>query len=101
MAYSNSIRIFVASKGNNKSINKEIKMEIMEKLNRYYLVYVAFVAILVYCVAFSHNVYLNAFLILSGFLGCIMAFAYIGERKNEKETVFMEKLSDFSNEKNI
>ena len=73
----------------------------MEKLNRYYLVYVAFVAILVSCVAFSHNVYLNAFLILSGFLGCIMAFAYIGERKNEKETVFMEKLSDFSNEKNI
>lgn len=65
----------------------------MKKINRYYLVYAVFAAVLAYCV-FSGNPYLNAFLICLGMLISIMAFAYIDEHENEKESAFTEKLSE-------
>ena len=49
-------------------------------------------AILAYAVFFGNNVYFNTILLYFGFLGCVMAFAYIDEHENEKEHKFSEKI---------
>lgn len=64
----------------------------MKQINRYYLVFGVWCAILAYAVFFGNNVYFNTILLYFGFLGCVTAFAYIDEHENEKELKFSEKI---------
>ena len=64
----------------------------MKQVNRYYLVFGVWGIILAYAVFFSHNVYFNAILLFFGFLGGVIAYAYIDEHENEKERKFSEKI---------
>lgn len=64
----------------------------MKQINRYYLVFGAWCAILAYAVFFSNNVHFNAILLFFGFLGGVTAYAYIDKHENEKERKFSEKI---------
>ena len=45
----------------------------MKQINRYYLVFGVWCAILAYAVFFGNNVYFNTILLYFGFLGCVTA----------------------------
>lgn len=64
----------------------------MEKINRYYLVFGFWAAILFYAAFMSNNVYFNAFLLFFGFIGSILACGYIMENQNAKESKFVSKI---------
>lgn len=66
----------------------------MKKVNRFTLMFVAFALILVYCVAFSHNPYINAILIYGGFIACILVGSYVFETITEKEQKFIDKINN-------
>lgn len=63
-----------------------------EKANRISVILLFWVAILVYCTFISINVYLNAFLICTGFILAILAAAYLFDAGlNKKEEKFLSK----------
>ena len=64
----------------------------MKRINRYYLVFGFWAAILFYAAFISNNVYFNFILFFFGLFGCIVAYAYIKEHENEKEVNFIKKL---------
>lgn len=64
----------------------------MKQINRYYLVFGFWAAILFYAAFISNNVYFNGFLLFFGFLGCVTAYTYIDEHENEKERKLREKI---------
>lgn len=64
----------------------------MKRINRYYLVFGVWCAILFYAAFISNNVYFNFILFFFGLFGCIVAYAYIKGHENEKEVNFIKKL---------
>lgn len=62
------------------------------KVNRISVILVIWCAILGYCAFISTNVYLNAFLICTGFILALLVCGYIFDKgMNEKEKRFIEK----------
>lgn len=64
----------------------------MKSINRIAVVLVFWASVLAFCVFVSTNVYLNAFLICTGFISALLACGYIFDKgMNEKEKRFMQK----------
>lgn len=64
----------------------------MKSINRIAVVLVFWASALAFCVFVSTNVYLNAFLICTGFISALLACGYIFDKgMNEKEKRFMQK----------
>ena len=64
----------------------------MKQINRYYLVFGFWAAILFYAAFISNNVYFNGFLLFFCFLLTILGYAYIDENENAKERKFSSKI---------
>ena len=66
----------------------------MKQINRYYLVFGFWAAILFYTAFISNNVYFNGILLFFGFILTILGFAYIDENENEQERKLSEKIGN-------
>lgn len=63
-----------------------------EKVNRISVILAIWCAVLAYCAFISTNVYLNAFLLSTGFILAILAAAYLFDAGlNKKEEKFLNK----------
>lgn len=60
--------------------------------------YVTYMWCLILCVVFNGNPYINVVVLSFGFIGVIMAFAYIDEdcKLNAQERLFLKKLSSIT-----
>lgn len=63
------------------------------KVNRFYILFALWATLLGWCVT-NENVYVNALVLLFGFLFLVCGLAYVIENKNEKEEKFTEKLAN-------
>lgn len=66
----------------------------MKRVNRFVAIFMAFAAILSYCVFFSCNPYINAILIYGSVMASIVATAHVHETIRDNEQKLLDKISN-------